>query len=142
MAEKETEAKKPTSEKSGSQDLIAVVRVRGNIRIAPDIRSTLEKLNVLRANYATLVKNTPSVVGMLKKAKDYVTWGPASAETIKTLQSKAEPHPRDPKKKKSFMKLHPPRGGYGRKGIKKAFHQSGALGDRGEKINDLIKKMI
>lgn len=43
---------------------------------------------------------------------------------------------------KLFFKLHPPRGGFERGGIKKQFAQGGVLGYRKEKINDLIKKMV
>ena len=45
-------------------------------------------------------------------------------------------------KVKKVFRLNPPRKGFGRAGIKKSFRQSGALGDRKEKINDLIKRMM
>ena len=38
------------------------------------------------------------------------------------------------------FRLHPPRKGY--EGVKRAYTVGGALGDRGEEINDLLKKMI
>lgn len=43
---------------------------------------------------------------------------------------------------KQFFRLSPPRLGFERKGIKKAFALGGALGYRKDKINDLIKRMI
>jgi len=43
---------------------------------------------------------------------------------------------------KPFFKLHPPVGGYERKGIKKPFSLGGVLGYRKDKINDLIKRMV
>ena len=43
---------------------------------------------------------------------------------------------------KPFFRLHPPVGGFERKGIKVPFAQGGVLGYRKGKINDLIKKMI
>ncbi len=43
---------------------------------------------------------------------------------------------------KSAFRLHPPRKGFGRKGIKTPFSIGGALGNRGEKINLLIARMI
>ena len=43
---------------------------------------------------------------------------------------------------KKFFRLSPPRKGFGRKGIKFAFTKGGALGYRGIKINDLIKRML
>ena len=43
---------------------------------------------------------------------------------------------------KQFFRLHPPIGGFERKGIKKPYSIGGALGYRKEKINNLIKKML
>jgi large subunit ribosomal protein L30 len=43
---------------------------------------------------------------------------------------------------KTYFRLNPPRKGFERGGIKKPFTQGGALGYRGEKINDLIKRML
>ncbi|AAR39160.1 NEQ311 [Nanoarchaeum equitans Kin4-M] len=43
---------------------------------------------------------------------------------------------------KPFFRLRPPSKGYGKKGIKKHFNEGGALGYRGEKINDLILRAI
>lgn len=43
---------------------------------------------------------------------------------------------------KPYFKLHPPRGGFERKGIKTPFSLGGVLGYRKEKINDLIRKML
>lgn len=40
------------------------------------------------------------------------------------------------------IRMRPPSKGYGRKGIKKSFSAGGALGYRGEKINDLIERML
>ncbi|WP_423792849.1 50S ribosomal protein L30 [Methanocaldococcus indicus] len=43
---------------------------------------------------------------------------------------------------KPVFRLHPPRKGWERKGIKKHFNIGGALGYRGEKINELLEKMM
>ncbi|UCD04272.1 MAG: 50S ribosomal protein L30 [Candidatus Woesearchaeota archaeon] len=43
---------------------------------------------------------------------------------------------------KKFFRLHPPLKGFERAGIKKAYSVGGALGYRGDKINDLIQRMI
>jgi len=43
---------------------------------------------------------------------------------------------------KSYFRLHPPRKGYERGGIKKPFSLGGVLGYRKETINDLIRRMI
>ena len=49
---------------------------------------------------------------------------------------------KDLNKFKKIFRLHPPKKGFERAGIKKPFTVGGALGYRGEKINLLIKKMI
>ena len=43
---------------------------------------------------------------------------------------------------KPFFRLHPPRGGFERGGIKKPFSLGGVLGYRKDRINALIQKMI
>jgi len=43
---------------------------------------------------------------------------------------------------KPFFKLHPPRGGFEREGIKKPFTMHGSLGYRRADINKLLRKMI
>ena len=48
----------------------------------------------------------------------------------------------DGKKIKKIFRLNSPKRGYGRKGTKVSFKNSGALGYRGDKINDLIMRMI
>jgi len=43
---------------------------------------------------------------------------------------------------KPVFRLRPPKKGFERKGIKKPFGIGGALGDREEKINELIERMV
>jgi len=62
----------------------AVIRVRGTINIQPDIKKTLNLLNLTRANHCVLVEENPSTKGMLNVAKDYITWGDNLDKTIIT----------------------------------------------------------
>ena len=64
---------------------LAVIRLRGRSEIREPITSTLKLLNLTRANHANLVIETPSVLGMLQKVKDYTTWGEPSEDTILLL---------------------------------------------------------
>ena len=66
---------------------------------------------------------------MLKKVKDYVTYGTVSEKLAKEYGVKKTVH------------LHPPRGGFERKGIKVPYTTGGALGNRRDKMSDLIIKM-
>lgn len=65
--------------------MYAVIRVRGRTGISKDIRDTLNMLRLTRVNHCVLVPNTPSYIGMLKKVKDYVTWGEIDQETLVKL---------------------------------------------------------
>lgn len=124
---------------------IAVIMVRGLIGIDKKKRDTLVMLRLYRKNYCVVLDNTPSITGMLKKVKDYVTWGEIDDETLKLLREKREEKTKNKEGKetvKPFFRLSPPRGGFERKGIKKPFNVGGALGYRRAKINELIKRMV
>ena len=93
-------------------------------------------LRLFKKNFCVLLDDTPDMRGMLIKVKDYVTWGEIDDETLKSLKEKRSD------KDKKFFRLNPPKKGFGRKGIKVPFGIGGALGDRKEKINDLINRMV
>ncbi len=114
---------------------IAIIRVRGQVRIRHDIVRAMEQLNLRKRHHATIVEESPSVLGQLKKVQSFVTWGPVSEETAKKLAVRARGEGR-------WFALPPPRKGYGRKGIKLPFSKGGSLGDRGEKINELLLRMV
>lgn len=152
--------------------MIAAIRVRGRTGIKKDIADTLDMLKLRRINHAVLIEDNPSYHGMLQKAKDYITWGEVDSQTVAKLLSRrgmvagkakltedylnentdfssieelsralidSETKLEDSGIKPVF-RLHPPRKGY--ENIKKTFKESGSLGYRGDKINDLIKKMV
>ena len=112
-------------------ELLAVIRLRGTVNVHYKIQETLEMLNIRRTNYMTLIPSTSTYLGMLKKARDFITWGEPNAEMIKKLESLG-----------GKVGLHRPRGGFERKGIKIPFKVGGALGNRKEKINDLLMRMM
>lgn len=130
-------------------------------------------LRLTRNNHAVLVDDRASFQGMLKTARDYVTWGEASKETVSALIKKrgllaGRKKMTDEYAQKSgyksvedladaifncraeywklpnlqpIFKLHPPSKGFKGK-IKKGYGAGGELGYRGEKINELIMRMI
>lgn len=114
---------------------IAVVRIKGQIGLKQDIISTFKMLNLPQKFACVVLENNPINVGMINKVKDFVTFGDVNEETITLLKKREE-------KDKKYFRLHPPRGGFEKKGVKKAFKEGGALGNRGDKMNDLIKRMI
>lgn len=152
---------------------ICVVRVRGTISASRDVRETLKMLRLTRNNYAVLIDNRPSFIGMLKAAQNFITWGEASKEIVHMLITKKGRLVGNKKLTEEYaqtagfksltelaeaifncrveylklpnvqpvFKLHPPTKGFKGK-IKKSYGAGGELGYRGEKINELIKRMV
>jgi len=161
------------TEKSEERKCLAVVRVRGTIRAPRHVRETLQMLHLTRNNYAVLIDDNPSLLGMLKTAQNFITWGEASKEIVnmlmkergrlagnkkltdeyaqkagyKSLEELAEAvfscsvEYRKLRNVQSVFKLHPPTKGFKGK-IKKGYGMGGELGYRGEKINELLKRMV
>ncbi|MEK6886552.1 MAG: uL30 family ribosomal protein [Nanoarchaeota archaeon] len=113
---------------------IAVILVRGLIGANKHIKDTLKMLNIYRRNVCAILDANKNMLGMVNKVRNYATFGEVSEETIKLLKQK--------KGESKYYNLNSPRKGYGRKGVKYDFINGGALGYRGEKINDLIKRML
>ena len=63
----------------------ALIRVRGIINVKPDIKKTMNLLNLTRANHCVIIEETPSMKGMIQIAKDYITWGEIEKETLINL---------------------------------------------------------
>ena len=112
---------------------VVIVRIRGLTQIKSTIKDTLSMLNLDKKHSMIIREATPSIMGMVKKAKDYITYGVIDSDTLtkslKGYNTSEQYH------------LHPPRGGFERKGIKRDFTIGGALGNRGEKIVELVEKM-
>jgi large subunit ribosomal protein L30 len=160
-------------EENKASKCIAVIRIRGTVSASMQARETLEMLHLPRNNYGTLVDDRPAFMGMLKKAKDYVTFGEPSKETLamlikgkgrlagnkkltdeyaqkvghKSLDDLAEAvyacrtQYWKLKDIQPVFRLHPPSKGFKGK-IKKDYGSGGELGYRGEKINELLKRML
>ncbi len=124
---------------------IAVIRIRGNIGVKKTVKDTLDMLHLYRNNSCVILDDKLEILGMVKKAKDYITYGEIDDDVLKLLIEKRGQKSKDKDGKevmKKFFRLSPPRKGFERKGIKIGFNAGGALGYRGKKINDLIKRMI
>ncbi len=64
---------------------MVAVRIRGISDISKEISDTLSMLRLTRNCHATLVDDRPAYKGMLRKSKDYLTWGEVSQENIALL---------------------------------------------------------
>ena len=73
---------------SEAEKIVLAIRVRGQVRVRPQIENTLDKLLLGRVHQARIVKVTPSLQGMITKAKDYITWGEVSEDVIERLLTK------------------------------------------------------
>ena len=62
-----------------------VVRARSNVKVEHSIRETMDMLNLTRVNHAVIIPENAQYKGMLQKAKDYITWGDATAEMVESM---------------------------------------------------------
>jgi len=122
-------------EKKVNRSKLAVILVRGLVEVTKPVKDTLAMLNLNRKNHCVVIENNPVNLGMIKKVKDYITWGDIDEGTFKELLNKKgetflgrESDSKgkykynfleiDGKKYKKYFRLNPPRKGFGRKGIK------------------------
>jgi len=138
--------------------MICIIRIRGETKIDRDVKETFYRLR-LRKKYSCVVLNpNKEQIGMIKKIRDFIAYGEIRRDVFeKLIERRGQPLNKgkkiDPKKViedlekgksyeslglKPFFRLHPPRGG-----IKSKVHfPKGVLGDNGNKINDLVLRML
>ncbi|MGC8565396.1 MAG: 50S ribosomal protein L30 [Thermoplasmata archaeon] len=68
--------------------MYAVIRVRGRAGVNADVVQTLKYLRLTRINHLVLLPKNKYVEGMLRKAKDYITWGEIDKDTLVELLQK------------------------------------------------------
>ncbi|MCX6695673.1 MAG: 50S ribosomal protein L30 [Candidatus Altiarchaeota archaeon] len=74
-----------TKENTDVPQLIAAVRVKGRTHVRVKTSDTLRMLNLTRVNHCSLVFDKMKFKGMLHMAKDYITWGELSENTLMRL---------------------------------------------------------
>ncbi|MCJ7816719.1 MAG: 50S ribosomal protein L30 [Candidatus Aenigmarchaeota archaeon] len=144
------------------EKLFAVVRVRGSVGITRDLADTLMMLRLHRINHCVIVPKNQNFDGMLHKARNFITWGEIDKETLEKLVAKRGRFAGDKRVTdlnyakelahlilsgknvketgiKPVFRLSPPSKGYK---STKALFPKGSLGYRGERINELLKRMI
>lgn len=95
----------------------------------------LESLNKMLTNRGKLIGDLPITDKYIKSNSKYKSISNFAGEIIEGNAKFA-----DLKEIKPVIRLHPPRKGY--EGIKRPYSLGGALGYRGNGINDLIRRMI
>jgi len=152
--------------------MFAVIRVRGSVGKRKDIKDTLKMLRLKKPNNCVIIPETKEHVGMLKKVKDLITWGKIDKKTLtkliekrskiiggKTIDKEAlkeitgfdnfdkfsealikgKTKLKDYKRIKPLFRLNPPRHGYKATRLP---YPKGDLGNRKDKINELLERMI
>lgn len=156
-----------------TEKCFVIIRLRGSVGISRELERAFALIHLTRKFSATLMKESSSNNGMIRKVKDYATWGEVSPKIISQLIKQrgyltGNQRITDEMVKERFghesithlgtalhelkenlwrlpdlkpvFRLHPPKGGF-HGSIKKPYPK-GELGYRGEKINDLLAKMI
>lgn len=151
---------------------LAIIRLRSDIKAKQDVKDTLKLMGLTRVNHGIIVDKTDSNMGMIKKAKDYITWGEVRADVLGRLLAKRGRLSGDKRVTEESVKaaskfqttaelaeaVESGAASLGDAGVKKVFRlhpprggfrstkrpvkDMGDLGYRGEAINELIIRMM
>lgn len=67
---------------------IAIIRIRGRTGVNGKVNDTLDMMRLYKQNGCVIVPNNPQYLGMIQRAKDYITWGEIDKETFTLLFTK------------------------------------------------------
>ncbi len=115
--------------------MLAAVQVRGTVDAREKARKSLQHLNLDQRNQIVLIEDNDANRGQLSIAKDYITFGEISEETVENLEEASGRN----LETGDTVNLSPPSGGY--KDTRQQVGQGGSLGER-DNIDDLINNMI
>jgi len=139
--------------------MILAIRISGHVEMRKDFEETLFRMRMRKKYSAVLIKETEASKPLIQAVRNFIAYGPIDQKTLEELIAKrgklkdnkskiridaksvAETIMKDGIEKtalKPFFRLHPPR-----KGINSKIHfPKGVLGDNGDKINDLVRRML
>ena len=138
--------------------MIVIIRIKGQTGLRKDTNNTLDRLRIKKKYSCVVVKETKENLGMINKLTSFIAYGKINEDDLIELIEKrgiqldknkkidarkaAEEIVKGKKLEdmnlKPFFRLHPPR-----KGIKSKLHYPrGVLGNHGDKINLLLKRML
>lgn len=78
-------SEKASKAESSPTPIYAIVRIRGAVDAPKEVEYTLRLLRLIRKFHCTLYPATPPIEGMLRKVKDWVTWGEVTTDVIALL---------------------------------------------------------
>ncbi len=67
---------------------LLAIRIRGGVNASHRVEDTMRMLRMDRNNTSTLLDDRPEYLGMLQRAKDYITWGEPTEETVRLVLEK------------------------------------------------------
>ena len=138
--------------------MICIIRIRGEVNVDRKAEETLSRLRLRRKYSCVVINPNKEQMGMIVKMRNFIAYGkiskPAFEELIEKRGQSIDKNKKIDAKKiaeeiekgkkyselnlKPFFRLHPPRGG-----IKSKVHfPKGVLGDHGDEIDKLIKRML
>ena len=136
--------------------MILAIRISGHVEMPKDAEETLFRMRMRKKYSAVLLKETKESQNLLQVVRNFIAFGKIDQKTLEELLSKRakslDKKKVDAKRTaeiiltegiekagiKPFFRLHPPR-----KGIDSKLHYpKGVLGDNGDKINDLVRRML
>lgn len=138
--------------------MICLIRISGDVKLDHGVRETLNRLRLGRKYACVVINPKKEEIGMINKARNFIAFGTIENNVFekliekrgkridkkKMIDAKKVIEGLDKGKKyeelnlKPFFRLHPPRGGID----SKIHFPKGVLGDNGEKINDLLVRML
>lgn len=146
---------------------LCVIRIRSQLKKSGPARKVVDGLGLSKLYSCVLMDNSPSNLGMIKRAESILTYGEINGETLKKLLLKrarlsnrkkyewdeaklndavngimSGDKGLDEIKVKRVFNLHPPIKGFERRGKKAPFTMKGVFGYRGTDINNLLERMI
>ena len=138
--------------------MICIIRISGDVKLDHGIRETMNRLRLGRKYTCVVINPKKEEIGMIEKIRSFIAFGNIENNVFekliekrgkridkkKMIDSKKVVEELNKGKKyedlnlKPFFRLHPPRGGID----SKIHFPKGVLGDNGEKINDLVLRML
>jgi len=136
--------------------MIIAIRISGLVEIPSYAQETMFRMCLRRKYSAILLSETPQSLKLLQNIRNFIAFGKINEKALEDLISKRG-QPIDKKRidvkrvieqlktkglessgLKPYFRLHPPRGGID----SKTHFPKGILGDNGDKINDLVRRML
>ncbi len=116
--------------------MIAAIRIKGQVGIRRNIEETLFRIRLRRKYACVVLEPTKENMGMIKKLRNFISYGEITKETYEELVKKRGKKDSEGKLK-PFFRLHPPRGG----ADTKLHYPKGILGENKE-MDKLVGRML